>query len=125
MCPDLGLPDLGTLPDCAFECVISSLQGANCAGPLDKQCICGIPFGLKATTCLGLKCKLAGTGPALQLQLGICRPANKPTCAATGLWQLTDIRCLLPHAGPYTKRSGTPAAVYYRSLLEAGAEAEA
>lgn len=124
MCPDLGLPDLGKLPECAFECVISSIQDAKCAGPTDKQCICGIPFGLKAAGCLAFKCALEGTGEALDLEFGICRPTDKPGCAATGIWALTDLRCLLPGLDGKHKRSvrqGTPAAMHYRALLEADA----
>lgn len=129
MCPDLGLPDLSKLGDCAFECVISTLTGAHCKGPLDKQCICGIPFGLKAAGCLALKCALDGAGEAINLEFGICRPLDKPGCAATGIWALTDLRCLLPglfKKGDNQKREvryATPAALYHRALLEAEANA--
>ena len=52
ICPDLGLPNLDPLSPCAQKCVIKTLTGAACKGPLDKNCICGLNFGLRAVTCL-------------------------------------------------------------------------
>lgn len=124
MCPDMGLPDLSKLPGCAFECVISTLQSNKCAGPLDKNCICGILFALNAVGCLTLRCGLQGTGQALDLEFGICRPTGKPGCNATGVWALTDLACLIPGLGKHSKRDGrqgTPAAMHYRALLDGNA----
>ena len=45
-----GLPDLKPLDDCTLTCVLTTLQKAGCAGPLDKDCLCRLSFTVTAGT---------------------------------------------------------------------------
>lgn len=92
MCPDLGLPDLSTLSSCTQVCVIKTLGATHCSGPLDKDCICGMPFKLNVGGCL-LGCGLQDLAPALQMEIGICDPNTPGKCSATGLWRILQPQC--------------------------------
>jgi len=51
MCPDLGLPDMSSMSSCGQECVLTSMKQAECAGPVDRPCICGVKFTAKSGIC--------------------------------------------------------------------------
>lgn len=118
ICPQLELPDLSKLPECSLGCVTRTLQSQNCAGPLDKNCLCAPGFAINAGGCLLGQCQLQGTGSSVGLLFDICRPTNKPGCNATGLWRLTQLSCVIPGFGKRDFRNGTPAVMQYRRLLE-------
>lgn len=95
LCPNLPLPDLSKLPECALNQVIDTLKKQNCNGPNDKECICDPSFALNAVAGFFTQCELEGLGDAVTLLLNICRPAHQQGCAATGIWKITDFKCIL------------------------------
>ncbi|RSH80449.1 uncharacterized protein EHS24_009029 [Apiotrichum porosum] len=109
LCPDLGLPDLDSIGSCAQACVIDNIAAAGCSGPLDTDCLCGVKFELKASTCLIQKCNLTDLAKTLTTEIKMCLPSGGLTkCTASGVFKLLEPSCW------FSKRDSAAAALQRR-----------